>query len=73
MLTPQPEPPLPATPPPAPGDVRVSTGDPPVYLSARVPRSLRTQLQHQAITEGRPLAKLVQDAVRAYLDAHTGT
>jgi hypothetical protein len=43
------------------------------YLSARVPRMLRDELQHQAIREGRPVAKLLVDAVTAYLDAHSGT
>lgn len=40
------------------------------YLSARVPKELRDELQHQAIREDRPVARLVQDAVRAYLDQH---
>lgn len=40
------------------------------YLSARVPKQLRDELQHQAIREDRPVARLVQDAVRAYLDQH---
>ena len=40
------------------------------YLSARVPKELRDELQHQAIREDRPVARLVQDAVRAYLDLH---
>lgn len=40
-----------------------------VYLSCRVPMSLRTELRLQAVQEGRPLAQLVEDAVRAYLDA----
>ena len=43
-----------------------------VYLSARVPRALRDALQHQAIREGRPVAKLLADAVTAYL-IETGT
>lgn len=42
-----------------------------VYLSARVPRGLRDELQHQAIRERRPVAQLVQDAVRLYLDQNT--
>ena len=41
------------------------------YLSARVPKALRDELQHQAIREDRPVAQLVQDAVRLYLDQHT--
>jgi hypothetical protein len=41
-----------------------------VYLSARVPRALRDAIQHQAIREGRPLAKLLIDAVTAYLTEH---
>jgi hypothetical protein len=44
-----------------------------VYLSARVPRALRDALQHQAIREGRPVAKLLADAVTDYLAEHTGT
>jgi hypothetical protein len=70
-LTPHPEPLMPAsqvdrrdTPP---------LGDPPVYLSARVPKSLRTELQHEAVRQGRPIANLIQDAVRAYLDVHKST
>ena len=39
-----------------------------VFLSARVPRSLRVELQHAATDQGRPLAELVRDAVRVYLD-----
>ncbi len=41
-----------------------------VYLSARVPRALRDAIQHQAIREGRPVAKLLIDAVTAYLTEH---
>jgi hypothetical protein len=42
-----------------------------VYLSARVPRALRDALQHQAIREGRPVAKLLADAVTDYLTERT--
>jgi hypothetical protein len=44
-----------------------------VYLSARVPRALRDAIQHQAIREGRPVAKLLADAVTAYLTEHSHT
>ena len=44
-----------------------------VYLSARVPRALRDAIQHQAIREGRPVAKLLADAVTDYLTDHTHT
>jgi hypothetical protein len=44
-----------------------------VYLSARVPRALRDALQHQAICEGRPVAKLLADAVTDYLTERTRT
>lgn len=47
-----------------------SPGPAPVYLSARVPRALRDEVQHQAIREGRTAAQIVQDAVRSYLDQH---
>ena len=46
---------------------------PDVYLSGRVPRELRNDLHHQAIREGRPVAALLQDAVRAYLAKHPAT
>ena len=54
-------------PQPAPASVQL------VYLSARVPRALRDALQHQAIREGRPVAKLLVDAVTDYLTEHTRT
>lgn len=41
--------------------------EPMVYLSARVPLTLRAELQHEAIRQGRPVAQLLQDAVRSYL------
>lgn len=44
-----------------------------VYLSARVPKALRAEFQHQAIREDRSVRELLQDAVRAYLDQHAGT
>jgi len=77
MLTPAPEPlmPAPGTPiptsRPAP-DPQVGESDT-VYLSGRVPKSLRDDLRHQAIHEGRPTADLLKDAVQAYLDKHTRT
>lgn len=40
-----------------------------VYLSARVPKTLRTELQLLAVRQGRPLAQLVQDAARLYLES----
>jgi hypothetical protein len=44
-----------------------------VYLSARVPPALRDAIQHQASREGRPAAKLLIDAVTAYLTEHRPT
>lgn len=71
MLTPQPEslvrePTQTAT--AAPPSVEAEDSVAMKYLSARVPKSLRDELQHQAIREDRPVAQLVQDAVRLYLD-----
>lgn len=44
-----------------------------VYLSGRVPRSLRDELHIRAIEEGRPVVDLLRDAIRGYLDvAPTG-
>jgi hypothetical protein len=57
----------PAPQPAAPDSVQL------VYLSARVPRALRDAIQHQAIREGRPVAKLLADAVTDYLSEHTRT
>jgi hypothetical protein len=73
-LVPHPEPLMPATVPPA-SEPEPATAGPAdlVYLSARVPKALRTALQHQAVHEGRPVAKLLADAVTAYLDVHTRT
>jgi hypothetical protein len=71
MLTPKPESLMPA--PKVDRTEDQPLGDPPVYLSARVPKSLRTELQYEAVRQGRPLAKLLQDAVHAYLDAHKST
>jgi hypothetical protein len=77
-LTPCPEPLMPA----APGAAAAPQPAPPaapsasaqlVYLSARVPRALRNAIQHQAIREGRPVAKLLADAVTAYLSEHSPT
>jgi hypothetical protein len=69
-LTPKPEALMPAGPPP----VQTSAGPADlVWLSARVPRALRTALQHQAIHEGRSVAKLLADAVNAYLTEHSRT
>lgn len=76
MLRPQPEPLMPTATVPTPETSRRDDEEgvePLVYLSARVPKSLRTELQLYAVREGMPVAKLVQDAVRAFLDAHTGT
>ena len=74
-LTPCPEPLMTAAtvapqppPPTAPAGTNQS-----VYLSARVPRALRDAIQHQAIREGRPVAKLLIDAVTAYLTEHSPT
>ena len=75
-LTPCPEPLMPAAPaaaaapqpaPPAAPSASAQL----VYLSARVPRALRNAIQHQAIREGRPVAKLLADAVTAYLSEHS--
>ena len=68
-LTPNPEPLM----TPAAAAAPAATAVPQVYLSARVPRTLRDELQHQAIREGRPVAKLLVDAVTAYLNAHNRT
>lgn len=69
-----PEPLMTNSPQPVPAAVSKKAGAAPqeelVYLSARVPKSLRTELQLYAVREGVPVVKLVQDAVRAYLDAH---
>ena len=80
MLTPAPEslmPAAPVQPPPLrPTAGRAADGpvaEPEVYLSGRVPKSLRDELRHQAIHEGRSTADLLKDAVKAYLDAHTCT
>ncbi len=83
MLTPAPES-LMATPvQPAPlqptgrkaadGDVAEVMAEPEVYLSGRVPKSLRDELRHQAIREGRSTVDLLKDAVTAYLNVHTRT
>jgi hypothetical protein len=47
--------------------------EPLVYLSARVPKSLRTELQVYAAQNDKSVAELVQVAVRALLDAHKST
>lgn len=83
MLTPQPEPLFGAparTPDPRPDPTPVEdvghrgeVTEALVYLSARVPKGLRAEVQHQSIREGRPVAQLVQDAMRAYLDVHNST
>jgi hypothetical protein len=44
-----------------------------VYLSARVPRALRDRLQMQSIREGRPVVKLLTEAVENYLNVHEST
>lgn len=43
------------------------------FLSARVPKELRDELHHQAIREGRPVAQLVEDSVRLYLEQNAPT
>lgn len=72
-----PEPLMTSTPPSEPAVASKKAGATPeeelVYLSARVPKSLRTELQLYAVREGVPVVKLVQDAVRAYLDAHVSS
>jgi len=70
-LVPHPEPLMPAT-APAPEPATAGPADL-VYLSARVPKALRAALQHQAIHEGRSVAKLLADAVNAYLETHKRT
>lgn len=75
MLTPQPESLVRETAPPATAVAMPQTAEAEEvamkYLSARVPKRLRDELQHQAIREDRPVAQLVQDAVRLYLDQNT--
>ncbi len=69
MLTPHPEPLATG------GDASPGSGSPGsktpaetlVYLSGRVPKSLRDELKRRAIDEDRPLADLLADAVRNYL------
>jgi len=77
-LTPCPEPLMPAAPTAAAAQQSAPPAAPSasaqlVYLSARVPRALRNAIQHQAIREGRPVAKLLADAVTAYLSEHSPT
>lgn len=71
-LTPRPEPLMTGITTVAPEPATAGPADL-VYLSARVPRPLRDRLQHQAIREGRPVAKLLADAVTAYLTEHEST
>lgn len=70
MLTPQPEPLLTSRAPEQqrPAPATTSSDDPLVYLSGRVPKSLRDRLKLQAVRDSRPLAELLADAVRGYLD-----
>jgi hypothetical protein len=65
-VVPEPEP------EPEPESVAEQT-EPLVYLSARVPKSLRTELQMYAVRNDQSVASLVQTAVRAFLDVHKGT
>lgn len=69
ILSPSPEPLMSAPPP----ETRPEDTDPLVYMSGRVPKSLRDAAQHQAIREGRPLAKLMADAMEAYLRTRSDT
>lgn len=65
-LVPRPEPLMASTEAPE-VSPKPAASEPTVYLSGRVPKGLRDELQHQAIREGRPLVQLLQDAVRDYL------
>jgi hypothetical protein len=56
---------------PQPAPPSATSGPDPVYLSARVPRTLRDAFRRQAIREARPVAKLLIDAVAAYLTEHS--
>ena len=42
-------------------------------LYAPVPEDLHLQVRMRALTEGRPVARLVEEAVRAYLEAKETT
>ncbi|WP_156934933.1 hypothetical protein [Pseudonocardia spinosispora] len=44
-----------------------------VWLSCRVSKSLRDEVQHQAIREGRSATALVQDAVLEYLKSQASS
>ncbi len=66
MLTPQPEPLATASAEHTPTPTKVVSEEF-VYLSGRVPKSLRDELKRRAIDEDRSVADLLADAVRSYL------